>query len=375
VISIMDAIKLAVPGVQKLTPYLPGKPISDLQRELGIDHVVKLASNENPLGPSPKALTAIKAALEELHLYPDGSGFALKTALAEKFGLDRNGITLGNGSNDVLELIARAFLGDGLSAVFSEHAFAVYPIVTQAVGANARIAPAHSGEAGPRYGHNLSAMRAAIDSSTRVVFIANPNNPTGTHLCGVELKGFLDQVPQDVLVVIDEAYFEYVHLENYPNALEWLGVYPNLIVTRTFSKAYGLAGLRVGYAVSSPEIADVLNRVRQPFNVNIPALEGALAALQDDDHLKRTIELNDRGLDFLRKALSVRGFEVIPSVGNFLTFDLGQLAAPIYDALLRKGVIVRPIANYGMPRHLRVTIGTDLENQAFLDALDQVTGG
>ena len=370
----MDAIKLAVPGVQKLTPYLPGKPISDLQRELGIDHVVKLASNENPLGPSPKALTAIKAALEELHLYPDGSGFALKTALAKKFGLDRNGITLGNGSNDVLELIARAFLGDGLSAVFSEHAFAVYPIVTQAVGATALVAPAHSGQAGPRYGHNLSAMRAAIDSSTRVVFIANPNNPTGTHLGGVELKDFLDQVPQDVLVVIDEAYFEYVHLEHYPNALEWLGVYPNLIVTRTFSKAYGLAGLRVGYAVSSPEIADVLNRVRQPFNVNIPALEGALAALQDDDHLKRTIELNDRGLDFLREALSARGFEVIPSVGNFLTFDLGRPAAPIYDALLRKGVIVRPIANYGMPQHLRVTIGTALENQAFLDALDQVTG-
>lgn len=368
----MDPIKLAVPGVQKLTPYLPGKPISDLQRELGIDHVVKLASNENPLGPSPMALVAVKAAVDDLHLYPDGSGFALKAALAEKFGLDRNGITLGNGSNDVLELIARAFLAPGRSAVFSEHAFAVYPIVTQAVGATANVAPAHSGASGPRYGHDLSAMKAAIDATTRVIFIANPNNPTGTHLGRGELKNFLDQVAQDVIVVIDEAYFEYVRLDSYPNAMAWLGEYPNLIVSRTFSKAYGLAGLRVGYAVSSPEIADLLNRVRQPFNVNIPALEGALAALQDDAHLKRTIELNDQGLEFLRHALEARGFEVIPSVGNFLTFDLGRPAAPVYDALLRKGVIVRPIANYGLPRHLRVTVGTESENQSFLTALDQV---
>lgn len=369
----MDAIKLAVPGVQKLTPYLPGKPISDLQRELGIDHVVKLASNENPLGPSPMALAAVRATLEELHLYPDGSGFALKTALAEKFALDRNGITLGNGSNDVLELIARAFLAPGLSAVFSEHAFAVYPIVTQAVGATSKIARAHTGEEGPCYGHNLSAMCALIDATTRVVFIANPNNPTGTYLGRSELKSFLDQVPRDVIVVIDEAYFEYVNEDNYPNAMNWLGEYPNLIVSRTFSKAYGLAGLRVGYTVSSPDIADILNRVRQPFNVNIPALEGARAALLDDAHLKRTIDLNDRGLRYLRQALEARGYEVIPSVGNFLTFDLGCAAAPIYEALLRKGVIVRPIANYGMPQHLRVTIGTETENQAFLTALDQVT--
>lgn len=369
----MDAIKLAVPGVQKLTPYLPGKPISDLQRELGIEHVVKLASNENPLGPSPKALAAVKAALGELHLYPDGSGFALKSALSAKFGVDRNGITLGNGSNDVLELIARAFLAPGLSAVFSEHAFAVYPIVTQAVGATARVARAHSGEAGPRYGHNLSAMAASIDATTRVVFIANPNNPTGTHLGRDELKAFLEHVPQDVIVVVDEAYFEYVRLENYPNTMEWLGEYQNLIVSRTFSKAYGLAGLRVGYAVSSPEIADVLNRVRQPFNVGIPALEGALAALQDNDHLERTIELNKQGLRFVQEALEARQFKVIPSVGNFISFDLGRDAAPIYDGLLRKGVIVRPIANYGMPQHLRVTIGAESENQAFLAALDQVT--
>lgn len=370
----MDAIQLAVPGVQKLTPYLPGKPISELQRELGIDHVVKLASNENPLGPSPKAIAAVKAALDDLHLYPDGGGFALKSALAEKLEIDRNGITLGNGSNDVLELIARAFLAPGLSSVFSEHAFAVYPIVTQAVGASGRVARAHRDESGPRYGHDLVAMIDAIDETTRVIFIANPNNPTGTYLGRDALSAFLLRVPAEVIVVIDEAYFEYVRLNDYPNALAWLKSYPNLIVTRTFSKAYGLAGLRVGYAVSSPGIADILNRVRQPFNVNIPALEGALAALHDDSYLEQTVTLNLQGLRVLREALESRGYSVIPSVGNFLTFDLGRPAGPIYEGLLQKGVIVRPIANYGLPQHLRVTVGTEVENQAFLTALDQVAG-
>lgn len=369
----MDAIKLAVTGVQQLTPYLPGKPISELQRELGIDHVVKLASNENPLGPSPMAVAAVKAAIDNLHLYPDGGGFALKSALASKFNLNRDGITLGNGSNDVLELIARAFLAPGLSAVFSEHAFAVYPIVTQAVGANAKVARAHSGDLGPQYGHDLSAMLSAVDDTTRVVFIANPNNPTGTYLCRRDLADFLRNVPEDVIVVIDEAYFEYVRQSDYPNALEWLVDYPNLIVSRTFSKAYGLAGLRVGYAVSSPDIADILNRVRQPFNVNIPALEGSLAALGDDAYLKKTIEMNECGLHLLREALSERGYPVIPSVGNFLTFDLKRPASPVYEALLRQGVIVRPIANYGLPRHLRVTVGTEPEINAFLTALDKVS--
>lgn len=371
----MDAIKLAVPGVQQLTPYLPGKPISELQRELGIDHVVKLASNENPLGPSPLAVAAVKAAIDDLHLYPDGGGFALKAALAHKFNLDSRGITLGNGSNDVLELVARAFLAPGLSAVFSEHAFAVYPIVTQAVGAAARVARAHAGDSGPRYGHDLKAMLAAIDDTSRVIFIANPNNPTGTFLGRSELSGFLSQVPSDIIVVIDEAYFEYVRHVEYPNAFGWLDQYPNLIVTRTFSKAYGLAGLRVGYAVSSAEVADLLNRVRQPFNVNLPALEGALAALSDTDHIERTVALNDAGLAFLTESLEARGYQVIPSVGNFLTFDLGRDAAITYDALLRRGVIVRPIANYGLPQHLRVTVGTEAENRAFLDALAQVSCG
>lgn len=368
----MKPIDIAVSGVQKLTPYLPGKPISDLQRELGIEHVIKLASNENPLGPSPKAQAAVRRALDDLHLYPDGSGFALKSTLAEKLGVIPEGITLGNGSNDVLELIARAFLAPGRSAVFSQHAFAVYPIVTQAVGANALVAPASDGGAGCRYGHDLLAMSQLVDASTRVVFIANPNNPTGTYLTHTDLSAFLAKVPSDVIVVIDEAYFEYVDEADYPDSLRWLSDYPNLVVTRTFSKAYGLAGLRVGYAVSSPEVADILNRVRQPFNVNLPALEGALAALDDAEHLSRTVQLNRVERAFLHQELVQRGFDVIPSVGNFLTFDLGAPAQPIYDALLRQGVIVRPIGNYDLPNHLRVTIGTESENRSFLTALDRV---
>lgn len=370
----MKAIDHAVPGVKALTPYLPGKPISELQRELGLTKVVKLASNENPLGPSPRAVEAARLALSEIHLYPDGGGYELKAKLAEKLGVDPAMITLGNGSNDVLELIARAFLNDKASCVFSEHAFAVYPIVTQAVGARARIAKAHDGSRGPRYGHDLSALLAMVDSNTRVIFIANPNNPTGTSLQREELQTFLAAVPDETITVIDEAYIEYAGGSDFPDALEWLARFPQLVVTRTFSKAYGLAGLRVGYAVSHPEVADLLNRVRQPFNVNLPAMAAAIAALDDSSHLEATIALNRKGLELLGHALDQRGYAVIPSAGNFITFDLGQPAGPVYEGLLRQGVIVRPIANYGLPNHLRVTVGTQEENQAFLEALDRVVG-
>jgi histidinol-phosphate aminotransferase len=368
----MQPSDLAIPGVRALSPYLPGKPISELERELGLRNIVKLASNENPLGPSPKALEAVQRVLPELHLYPDGGGFELKAALAAKLGVEIAQITLGNGSNDVLELAARAFLSPAVKAVFSEHAFAVYPIVTQAVGAKASVAPAHDGTRGPRYGHDLEAMTRLIDAETRMVFVANPNNPTGTCLGRSELRRFLSELPEHVIAVVDEAYFEYVETPDYPNALDWLREFPNLVVTRTFSKAYGLAGLRVGYAVSSPEIADLLNRVRQPFNVNTPALEAAKAALADEEHLARSVRLNREGLAQLGEALEARKLAAIPSVGNFITFDLGRPAAPIYDALLREGVIVRPIANYGLPNHLRVTVGTAEQNAIFLAALDRV---
>lgn len=368
----MKPIDLAVPGVQALTPYIPGKPIGELERELGLSQIVKLASNENPLGPSPLALAAATKVLPELHLYPDGGGFELKSALARKLGVAADQITLGNGSNDVLELVARAFLSSKVSAVFSAHAFAVYPIVTQAAGARAVVAPAHDGSSGPQYGHDLRAMAEAVGSDTRVVFIANPNNPTGTYLQHAELHEFLVALPDHVIAVVDEAYFEYVSKPDYPNALSWLSELPNLVVTRTFSKAYGLAGLRVGYAVSHPEIADLLNRVRQPFNVNIPALEAARAALDDEDHLAHTVRLNNTGLAWLAEQLTQRNMRVIPSVGNFITFDVGRVAGPVYEALLRKGVIVRPVANYGLSNHLRVTVGTEEENRCFLAALDRV---
>jgi histidinol-phosphate aminotransferase len=370
----MQPSDLAIPGVRALSPYLPGKPISELERELGIRDIVKLASNENPLGPSPKALEAVRRVLPELHLYPDGGGFELKSALAAKLGVEAGQITLGNGSNDVLELAARAFLSPEVKAVFSEHAFAVYPIVTQAVGAKAAVASAHDGSRGPRYGHDLEAMARRVDAETRMVFVANPNNPTGTYLSGSELRRFLSELPEHVIAVVDEAYFEYVDALDYPNVVEWLGDFPNLIVTRTFSKAYSLAGLRVGYAVSSPAIADLLNRVRQPFNVNAPALEAAKAALGDMEYLARSVQLNRTGLAQLGEALAARNLAAIPSVGNFVTFDLGRPAAPVYDALLREGVIVRPVANYGLPNHLRVTVGTAEQNAIFLAALDRVLG-
>lgn len=371
--SSVDYRQLAVSGVQALHPYQPGKPIEELERELGITDILKLASNENPLGTSPKALAALANPLKILELYPDGSGFQLKAAIAEKFGLKSSQITLGNGSNDVLDIIARVYLGPNRSAVFSEHAFAVYPIVAQAVGAELRAAKANPADhyAMP-YGHNLPNMASKIDDNTRVVFIANPNNPTGTWLSKEDLHGFLQRVPEDVIVVIDEAYTEYVQEVDFPNALEWLDEFPNLIVTRTFSKIYGLAGLRVGYAASSPEIADLLNRVRQPFNVNSLALAAAKGALDDDDFLNRSVVTNTVGLQQWFEACAENSWEYIPTVGNFITIDCKRPAAPVYNALLHEGVIVRPIGGYGLQQHLRITIGTEQQNTRCINALKKV---
>ncbi len=368
----MNIDYLAAPGVRGLKPYQPGKPIGELARELGLKQIIKLASNENRLGPSPKALDAIRAGLSEIALYPDGSGFELKAALAAKLGVEARQITLGNGSNDVIEQSAKVFLSPSHTAVFSAHAFLVYPIATQAVGAKAEVAPAHDGSRGPRYGHDLNALAERITGQTRIVFIANPNNPTGTYLKRDELGRFIAALPTHVIAVVDEAYFEYVEAEDYPDAMEWLPQFPNLIVTRTFSKAYGLAGLRIGYAVSSTEIADLLNRVRQPFNVNALALLAAAAALTDDAHLVHSLRLNRQGLNQLGSAFAERDLPFIPSVANFLAVDLGRPAASVYEALLRQGVIVRPLAGYGLPNHLRVTVGSAEENRQFLGALDRV---
>ena len=368
----LSIAQLATAGVQALRPYAPGKPLTELEREYGIVDAVKLASNENPLGPSPRVLEALRAGFAELARYPDGNGFELKAALAEKRGVDSAAITLGNGSNDVLELVARAFLSAGSSAVFSAHAFAVYPLVTQAIGARANVAAAHDGSDGPRYGHDLDAMLRAIDNDTRVIFIANPNNPTGTWLDKAALRAFVEAVPRNIIVVIDEAYFEYVSEPDYPDAMMWLPDFPNLLVTRTFSKAYGLASLRVGYGVSQSGLADVLNRVRQPFNVNSFAQLGAVAALGDEDHLNESVHTNQAGMRQLVDGVQALNLSYIPSVGNFLCVDVGRDPGEVYEALLREGVIVRPVDNYGMPGHLRISIGLPEENQRFLQALGKV---
>jgi histidinol-phosphate aminotransferase len=361
-----DFLALTAPGVAGLAPYQPGKPLSELEREHGIRDAVKLASNENPLGPSPLGLEAARAALAELPRYPDGNGFALKRALAEHLEVRMESITLGNGSNDVLELVARAFLTPETEAVFSQYGFAVYSLVTRAVGARAVEVPAVD------WGHDLEAMADAVGERTRVVFIANPNNPTGTWVSREALEGFLERIPQRVLVVVDEAYFEYVVEPDYPNALDYLHRCPNLIVTRTFSKAYGLAGLRVGYGVSHSAVAEILNRVRQPFNVNTPALAAAAAALGDEAFLAHSRAINTTGMGQLRVAMTALGLEVIPSVGNFLTVRVPGSAAQIDEALLRRGVIVRPLAGYGMPEHLRISIGSESENARLIQAMGEV---
>jgi len=357
---------LAVAGVQQLIPYKAGKPIEELERELGLTQIIKLASNENPFGAGQKALAAIQAALPELGLYPDGSGYHLKTALAAKYALDAEQITLGNGSNEILELIARAFVTPELEVIFSQHAFAVYPIVTQAVGATGVVVPALN------YGHDLDAMLNAVTAKTRVVFVANPNNPTGTLLSQASLEAFIGALPDTVICVLDEAYFEFVSQVEPVNSIEWLKKFPNLIITRTFSKAYGLAALRIGYGLSSPEIADILNRVRQPFNNNSLALVAATAALGDAEHLQKTVDNNTLGMAQLTDGFKTLGLEWIPSAGNFVSVDLKQSGQALYDKLLRKGVIVRPVGVYEMPNHLRISIGTPAENAVFLQALSDV---
>jgi histidinol-phosphate aminotransferase len=361
--------ELAVPGVRGLQPYEPGKPLAELEREFGIQDAVKLASNENPLGPSPLALAAAREALADVARYPEGSGHLLVEQLAGRHGMPAASITLGNGSNDVLDMIARVFLGPGLEAVFSQHAFAVYPIVTQAVGARARVAVAHDGTRGPVAGHDLGTMHALVGPDTRVVFIANPNNPTGTWLTDNELHEFIASLPRHVMVVVDEAYFEYVVQEHYTDSVPWLEEFPNLIITRTFSKAYGLAGLRVGYAVSHPEVAGLLNRVRQPFNVNTIAQAAAVAALGDEAHLENSVQNNLAGLQQLAAGFEKLGLGYIESVANFIAVDTGQRADGVYRRLLEQGVIVRPIAGYGLPDHLRVSVGLPEENLRLLAAL------
>ena len=363
-VSIPD---LVAPPVRGLQPYVPGKPIAELEREYGVHDIVKLASNENPLGPGPRARA-------EIGLYPDGNGFELKRQLSAHHGIEPECLTLGNGSNDVLVLLAEAFLTPATEAVYSQYCFAIYPIVVQASGATARIAPALPADNPMPLGHDLEAMAKLITPQTRLIFLANPNNPTGTWIEPDRLKAFLGALPASALAVVDEAYFEYSRDVECPDTTRWLKELPNLVVLRTFSKAYGLAGLRVGYAISQPQIAETLNRLRQPFNVNSVALAAATAALDDGEHVHKSVQLNRAALAELRVQIARLGLKVIPSAGNFLLVDLGRPAGPVFEGLLRRGVIARPVGNYGLPNHLRITTGTLDQTRRAIEALASVVG-
>lgn len=364
-----DGILLGADYVRAVPPYVAGRPVAEVAREYGLDEtaIVKLASNENPMGMPASAQAAIREALAQGARYPDANGFDLKTALAGRYGVGLDWITLGNGSNDILELAAHAFLQPGQSAVYSQYAFAVYGLATQAVGATSVVVPARN------FGHDLDAMAQAIRPDTRVMFIANPNNPTGTFIEAAALEAFLDKMPRHIVVVLDEAYNEFLPARLQYESIAWVRRHPNLLVCRTFSKAYGLAGMRVGFAMAQAPVTELLNRIRQPFNVNALAQSAAVAALGDEGFLRRTAQSNAVGYLQLTQAFEVMGLEYVPSFGNFVLVRVGQddgAGMRINLALLRQGVIVRPVNNYGLPQWLRISIGLPHENSAFLAALD-----
>ena len=351
----------ACESILGLSPYQGGKPIDELARELGLKNITKLASNENPLGVSSAVKEAVFNSLSSINRYPDGNCFELKKAISEKLSVTTNMISLGNGSNELLELIARVFVSKkNDEIIFSEYAFVVYPLVTQALGATAKVSPADD------YGHDLNSMLSLISKNTKLIYVANPNNPTGTLLGDDELYSFLKKVPKNVPVVLDQAYFEYLNIEDH--SIGWLKEFENLIITRTFSKAYGLAGLRVGYSLCSPLIADFINRVREPFNVNYTAQVAAIAALSDDDYLKDSITVNTDGYLQLTTGFDSLNLSYIPSHANFIAVEFNN-AMNTYNDLLKEGVIVRPVEMSG---YLRISIGTSDENMHLLSALKKV---
>jgi histidinol-phosphate aminotransferase len=362
---------LAVAAVRNLAPYVTGKPISELGRELGITDIIKLASNENPLGPSPLVLRAMQAALNEVRLYPDGNGHDLKVALAARHRVSLSQVTLGNGSNDLLNLLAEAFLISTTRAVYSQYAFAIYELVVAATGAMATVVPARAENSAAPFGHDLEAMLAAVTPDTRLVFIANPNNPTGSWNDAAAVRRFLERVPATCIVVLDEAYFEYARTHDCPDGVELTREFSNLVVLRTFSKAHALAGVRLGYAISHPDVADVLNRVRQPFNVNLIALVAAKAALADTGQVDRAVALVAAGVPQVTRGLQALGVKVYPTAGNFVLADVGASGQVVYEKLLHKGVIVRPVGSYGLTRCVRITIGTEQQNERLLQAMSE----
>jgi histidinol-phosphate aminotransferase len=351
--------------IRSLIPYEPGKPIEEVEREYGIANSVKLASNENPLGPSPKAVAAMRAKLDQLNLYPDGDCFYLKQGLARKLGVAPETLIFGNGSNEIIELAARTFLRPGEEAVLAEQAFVVYQLIVQAVGGRSRAMPLKN------FTHDLPALAEAVTPNTRMIFLANPNNPTGTIFRRAEWERFLDRVSPDVLLIVDEAYFEYVRDPDYPDSLHYHTNDRAIITLRTFSKLYGLAGLRIGYGIAAKELISLMQRVRQPFNVNSPAQWAALAALEDAEHISRSLDVNRRGIEFLQKEFNRLGLEFVPSQANFILVRVGK-GQEVFAQLLRQGIIVRPTAGYRFPDYVRVTVGTPEENEKFIRALEKV---
>ncbi|SDK09313.1 histidinol-phosphate aminotransferase [Methylophilus rhizosphaerae] len=364
-----DLSNLAPANIRAIAPYQGGKPISELAREMGLNEadIVKLASNENPLGMSPKAQMALEEALAEISRYPDGNSFTLRDAVSKKYAVQAAQIVFGNGSNDILELAARAFLTAGDEVIYSQHAFAVYPLVTQAAGATGVVVPAIE------FGHDLPGFLQAITPKTKLIFVANPNNPTGTLIAKPVLSHFLQQVPRHIVVVLDEAYDEYLSEADKSEAISWLAEFENLIISRTFSKAYGLAGLRVGFGLMHAALADLMNRVRQPFNVNSLAQVAATVSLQDEDFVARSYAANQAGMAQITQGLTRLGLSFISSFGNFVSFKVTNAGA-VNQALLKQGVIVRPVANYEMPDYLRVSIGLFSENARFLEVLEKILG-
>lgn len=360
----------AIDAIQALNPYQPGKPVAELERELGISSAIKLASNENPWGCSHIALAAVKKTLNEISLYPDANAYYLKQALANKFNLSTQQLTIGNGSNDILDLLARTFLSVGDEAIYSQYAFLVYPLIVQSVGATARVAKAFAADNAQAYGHDLAAMLALVSAKTKIIFLANPNNPTGTWFDKKALDSFIKQVPASIVIVLDQAYCEYVNEVAYPNGLDYLTDHENVVVTRTFSKIYGLASLRIGYAISHERICDMLNRVRQPFNGNALGLSAAQASLSDAAFVAKCQQNNMLALNDFTAYLTSKGLGYIPSIANFITVNFASHANAIYHKLLTQGVIVRPVSNYGLHQFLRISMGTKAEMERLKSALN-----
>ena len=362
--------KLVNPHILGIKPYQPGKPVEELERELGVSGAIKVASNENPIGPSPKALAAMRDALDDMNRYPDGAAFSLRAKLAERYGVGHDQLVFGCGADEVLELLAKSFLAPGAEVVYAWPSFAMYPVIIQGMGATGVPVPLDED-----LQHDLDAMAKAITPKTKMVIVCNPNNPTGTCFGRDAFESFVEKLPEDLILVVDEVYWDFARSDDFPDTLGCIARRPGTISVRSFSKLYGLAGLRIGFGISDPELADYLNRARHPFNVNRLAEVAALAALDDTEHVEQTLRRNREGADAISEALTALGLQVWPTDTNFILVKSDRPGTELYDALLRKGVIVRPLPGTGLDHHVRVTIGTPAENARLIDAMRDLFEG